>query len=267
MIEGKYVSQMREVTPVDGNFSFGSTRMHFGLGDAELIDSLIFRWPSGHVDTYLNVEANQFYRAIENEELGIDFKATNYIEYRPALPDTVFTLENESITFELNKYYRLITGDTIPIITGDTITFDSIINENPGTVTASINGSTLSLESGIENGESEIHVIADAGFTKRMDSFTISRIVGINNNATDFGLSVFPNPFSTSTTIEYTLTSPQTITLSFYNQFGKMVDRIQQKQSGGKQQVVWTPELPGGIYYFRLEAWEQIASGKVVLVR
>jgi len=80
-------------------------------------------------------------------------------------------------------------------------------------------------------------------------------------------IQIYPNPFSTSTTIEYTLSQPQTITFTFFNQFAKEVDRIEQKQSAGKQQVVWTPELPDGMYYFRLEAGEQIESGKLVLVR
>jgi hypothetical protein len=57
------------------------------------------------------------------------------------------------------------------------------------------------------------------------------------------------------------------VTITFYNQFGKIVDRIEQRQCAGKQQVAWSPELPGGIYYFRLEAGEQQESGKVVLVR
>lgn len=81
------------------------------------------------------------------------------------------------------------------------------------------------------------------------------------------GLAISPNPFTTSTTISYELQSPQTIRITFYNQFGKLVDRMEQKQSAGKQQVVWTPELPGGVYYFRMEAGDQMASGKVVLVR
>ena len=80
-------------------------------------------------------------------------------------------------------------------------------------------------------------------------------------------VSTHPNPFSTSTTIEYTLNQPETVRITFYNQFGKQVDRIEQKQSQDKQQVVWTPELQGGIYYFRLQAGEQVASGKLVLVK
>lgn len=95
----------------------------------------------------------------------------------------------------------------------------------------------------------------------------------INENSLNhLQVNSYPNPFTTSTTIEYTLNLTQSVIITFYNQFGKVVDRTEQKQSAGKQQVVWSPDLPGGIYYFciaagRLNAGKQIASGKVVLVR
>jgi hypothetical protein len=58
------------------------------------------------------------------------------------------------------------------------------------------------------------------------------------------------------------------VTITFYNQFGKIVDRIEQRQCAGKQQVVWAPkDLPAGIYYFRLEAGERQAGGKLLPVR
>jgi len=79
-------------------------------------------------------------------------------------------------------------------------------------------------------------------------------------------LRTLPNPFPESTTIEYTLNTSQTVTITFYNQFGKQIDVIEQKQSSGKQQMMWTPELPGGVYFFRLDAGEQQAYGKMILV-
>jgi rhodanese-related sulfurtransferase len=81
-------------------------------------------------------------------------------------------------------------------------------------------------------------------------------------------LKIYPNPFTTSTTIEYELIHPETVTYTFYNQFGKQVDIIEQKQSSGLQQVIWTPEnLADGIYYFRLEVGKQTASGKLILMK
>lgn len=78
----------------------------------------------------------------------------------------------------------------------------------------------------------------------------------------------YPNPFTTSTTLEYTFHQPQTLTITFYNQFGKQVDIIEERRQSGLNRIVWTPEnLPNGIYYFRLEAGNHSASGKLVLMR
>lgn len=79
---------------------------------------------------------------------------------------------------------------------------------------------------------------------------------------------VYPNPFSTSTAFEYDLPQSSTVQITFFNHLGTQVDQIQQNQSQGKQQVTWNAKSqPAGIYYFRLEAGDQTASGKVVLVR
>ncbi len=89
-----------------------------------------------------------------------------------------------------------------------------------------------------------------------------------NQHRNEVDMHNYPDPFSTSTTIEYELTQPETVIFTFYNQFGKQVDIIEQKQSSGLQQVIWTPEnLADGIYYFRLQAGEQVATGKMVLMK
>ena len=69
MINGTFVSQTRETSLIDGNVSFKHTPEHFGLGDAEQVDRLTIRWPSGHVDHYSDVPANQFYSALEDSAL------------------------------------------------------------------------------------------------------------------------------------------------------------------------------------------------------
>jgi len=46
------------------------------------------------------------------------------------------------------------------------------------------------------------------------------------------------------------------------------VDLIQEEQSQGKQQLRWDAEAqPAGIYFIRLQAGEQGATGKMVLMR
>ncbi len=69
-VNGKHTTQTREITPINGHLSYANLRVHFGLGDANVIDTMIIRWPSGIVDTYFNVEAEKFYWAKEDTYLA-----------------------------------------------------------------------------------------------------------------------------------------------------------------------------------------------------
>jgi len=92
-------------------------------------------------------------------------------------------------------------------------------------------------------------------------------LLSVSNLASGRPPKIYPNPFTTSTTIDYYLTKSQTVTITFYNQFGKEVDRIEQKQTAGKQQVIWKAGgLPPGIYYFTLKAGGLFETGKLVKV-
>ncbi|MBX7217027.1 MAG: VCBS repeat-containing protein [Candidatus Kapabacteria bacterium] len=51
--------QMLECTPVRGYMSSNNAPLHFGLGDANTVDTITIRWPNGAVQTVANVSANQ----------------------------------------------------------------------------------------------------------------------------------------------------------------------------------------------------------------
>ncbi len=57
--ESKPHRQIDEVRSGGGYFSQNDLRVHFGLGKAEKVDLLEIRWPSGQVDTFKDVKANQ----------------------------------------------------------------------------------------------------------------------------------------------------------------------------------------------------------------
>lgn len=267
-VNGKHITQTREITPINGHLSYANLRVHFGLGDNDVIDTLIIHWPSGHIDEYLNVKANHFYRAKEDSELGIDFAATNYIQYSPAIPDQALVSDNETITIDLNEYYHFIKGDTVPEIEGDTMTYSIFSIEDTNVVSASISGNILILESGVENDESKIHIVADADFTKRMDHFTVSRLVDVNNIPEKQDVKAFPNPFNSSIVIEYELKNSETVEIIIYNQLGKQIKVFQQNQSQGKQQLVWNAEgLPSGVYFCVLKTQSGTQTMKMIKMK
>jgi hypothetical protein len=61
--------QMREISAQNAATGQNSLRVHFGLGDATLIDSLEIVWPSGISEIYTNIGVDQFYRAVEGQGL------------------------------------------------------------------------------------------------------------------------------------------------------------------------------------------------------
>jgi len=69
-VSGKHTTQTREITPINGHLSYANLRVHFGLGKANVIDTIIIRWPSGIVDTYFDIEVEKFYWAMEDAYLS-----------------------------------------------------------------------------------------------------------------------------------------------------------------------------------------------------
>jgi len=101
-------------------------------------------------------------------------------------------------------------------------------------------------------------------------TFTITT-VEIEENEIQYNflvLSNYPNPFSVFTTIEYELKQSSEITLMIFDYLGIPVYQVQEYQAQGSQKLLWNAEgMPDGIYYFRIHADDQVASGKMVKAR
>lgn len=79
---------------------------------------------------------------------------------------------------------------------------------------------------------------------------------------------VFPNPFSTSTTIEYNLRQAEKVTLTIYDQMGKLVYQTQENQPQGTHKLIWNPNgYADGIYYYSLQIGDDFSKGKLVKAR
>ncbi|MDH4156765.1 MAG: CRTAC1 family protein [candidate division Zixibacteria bacterium] len=71
-ISGAPVRQMRELTSQTGRVVQPPLELHFGLGDAAAVDSILVEWPSGLTDTLLNVDGDQFLVVTEGLTLDLD---------------------------------------------------------------------------------------------------------------------------------------------------------------------------------------------------
>ncbi len=57
--------QTRQVTTTQGYMASNETRVHFGLGESETVERLEIQWPSGNIQRYEQLPADQYYRVTE----------------------------------------------------------------------------------------------------------------------------------------------------------------------------------------------------------
>ncbi len=82
-------------------------------------------------------------------------------------------------------------------------------------------------------------------------------------------LQNYPNPFKTSTTIEFSLASPKKITVSVYDLSGKQQKKtIAKHLTSGKHQFEWNASgLEEGIYFVQLKTGKEIISRKLLKLK
>ncbi len=102
-----------------------------------------------------------------------------------------------------------------------------------------------------------------------------AKVVGDGSLPTSFGLEPnYPNPFNPATTLRYNLIEADLVQLTVYNVLGQQIRvLIDQVQEAGGYQVEWDAtdasgqRVAPGLYLYRLEAGDQTAVGKMLLVK
>ena len=207
------------------------------------------------------------------------------------LDDLVISVEDNCSELSLEDVkITKVTSDEAENSTGDGNTMDDIMiaddcksiqlrSERQGSSNGRVYTIYLELNDGNDNTDSasyQIHVPHNTGnpaiddgpayevYMECIDETTSVKTID-NENA---NLSVYPNPFSNSTTFEYELKEASTVQIFLYNPIGKQVDVIRDQQAKGLNKIVWNPKnKPEGVYYFKLQAGDQKASGKVMLMK
>jgi len=80
----------------------------------------------------------------------------------------------------------------------------------------------------------------------------------------------YPNPFNPSTTIRFSLATPQDVTLEVYNMLGQRVATLiqNQKMSAGRHiQTFDATSLSSGMYIYRISTSEFVQSRKMLLIK
>ncbi len=93
-------------------------------------------------------------------------------------------------------------------------------------------------------------------------------ITGVEDEKEVTVVSVFPNPFTDGTTIQYTLKNPCTVTLTVYDCLGREIT-LQGfgRQEAGTYRVQLRDLIDAGVYIYRLQCGNSILSGKLIYLK
>ncbi|MDT8393169.1 MAG: T9SS type A sorting domain-containing protein [Bacteroidales bacterium] len=91
-------------------------------------------------------------------------------------------------------------------------------------------------------------------------------ITRIDERIIDQSLNTFPNPFTTTTTIEYELYTISSIQFTVYNMMGEVVFYSQENMlPPGRHTLTWSPgHLPAGLYYGVLRSGDGVTVVKLI---
>jgi len=104
----------------------------------------------------------------------------------------------------------------------------------------------------------------------------ITNITSLNENLELVlsGLSNYPNPFASETTIQYTLTESSKVRVDIYNLSGQVIRNLQDvEQHAGEYSLVWNADnnfgnpVESGYYFYKVTINNKSRSGKMILVK
>ncbi|MFN3444164.1 MAG: T9SS type A sorting domain-containing protein [Bacteroidia bacterium] len=110
----------------------------------------------------------------------------------------------------------------------------------------------------------------EGGNNLYIDNLSLGLKVGVNDlTANDIGLTVYPNPFSTTTQISYNLPAAAQTTVEVYDIVGKKVAELfDGKQTEGVQQITFDRtafNLTNGMYFVKIKVGDSIITQKVLV--
>lgn len=84
-------------------------------------------------------------------------------------------------------------------------------------------------------------------------------------------LTTFPNPFSNSTNISFTLSQSEKVTIKIFDMAGRLVKTLANTQmQAGKHQFVWNAKdekINAGAYFLKIVAKEYAETKNLLIVR
>ncbi len=125
--------QIREISGGSGWFSQNSSIVHFGLNNAETVDEIEIRWPSGLVEKFNNIQTNKLLKIIEGDSRITSVRdGNNYKNEKPnefslgqSYPNPFYADANKGQTSGTTLQYRIGSSPT----SNTTITVYNILGQ------------------------------------------------------------------------------------------------------------------------------------------
>jgi hypothetical protein len=180
------------------------------------------------------------------------------------LSEPIFMIGGEEITNE-----NVATLITLEETEGDSFPFTATINDektqivvSPEDLLDSYTWYTLTL-SPIEN-------ILGATTESFSTYFETGMHVGLSENQLAGSLRILPNPVQDETTIRFSLTEKEMVSIKLYDLKGQVIATVSEREfNAGNNTIRWTPEstIPVGMYILNLQTENQNYTTKIVLNR
>ncbi len=138
-------------------------------------------------------------------------------------------------------------------------------------IEGAVNGDLLDYVYANENGQHQVsfEVIAGTGHYRSND-FQVVRFLEVNQIPIEFGIvSIYPNPFNSSTSIIYNLPEHGNINLVLYDLSGRIIMDVLSGEvnSGQHTDIIDGTIMPSGVYFIKLRSGSSVSNKKITIVR
>lgn len=104
------------------------------------------------------------------------------------------------------------------------------------------------------------------------DAILVDILAGVKDDNQPLRFSLeqnFPNPFNPSTTIRYSISSAELVSLKVYNIIGQEVATlVNEVKQAGRYAITWNASgMASGVYYYKLKSGKSVETHKLVLLK
>ncbi|MCD4701528.1 MAG: T9SS type A sorting domain-containing protein [Candidatus Aegiribacteria sp.] len=89
------------------------------------------------------------------------------------------------------------------------------------------------------------------------------------NHIVSTSITIFPNPFREQSSVEFTLQAPCHVNLSIYDISGRLIEDVIDSElpEGNHSCTIGRNHIPGGVYFLRFQAGNEVETGRFVVLK